>query len=219
MLLGMPKILFNWFCFSFSELHGWFSILEKQPFWNEKWAGFHFSVNKVVFKLCNKIKTETFSLASNVNWKQITLVLLRGDIGELFWHIYLSWNIYILGIVLNNTDKCDTQWIWMKFTPYRSFPPYFRATFLKLFCWSLLNGRGKWRSISLEATNTKFSHVFFEMVVRILLYTLYFMFSYKNNLSIWIFNKWYKIILWFHVIPGKPLSTLEVFYTSMDGKM
>lgn len=150
MLLGMPKILFNWFCFSFSELHGWFSISEKQPFWNEKWAGFHFSVNKVVFKLCNKIKTEKFSLASNVNWKQITLVLLQGDIGESFWRIYLSWNIYILGIVLNNTDKCDTQWIWMKFTPYKSFPPYFRATFLKLCCWSLLNGRGKWRSISLD---------------------------------------------------------------------
>ena len=66
------------------------SILEKQPFWNEKWAGFHFSVNKVISKLCKNIKTEKFSLASNVNWKQITLVLSQGDIGELFWHIYLS---------------------------------------------------------------------------------------------------------------------------------
>jgi len=68
-------------------------------------------------------------------------------------------------------------------------------------------------------TNTKFSHVLFEMVVRILLSTPYFMFSYKNNLSIWNFNKWYKIILQFHVTPGKPLSTPEVFYTSMDGKI
>ena len=122
--------------------------------------------------------------------------------------------------VLNSTDKCDTQWVWMmKFTPYKSFPPYFRATVLKLFCWSLLNGRGKWRGISLEATNTKFSHVLFEMVVWILLSTPYFMFSYKNNLSIWIFNKWYNIILWFHVTPGKPPNILEVFYTSMDGQM
>lgn len=181
----MPRIWFIWFCLPFSELNGCFSISEKQSFGDEKWERLHLSINKVVYKLCCKLKSVKPTLASNVSWKQITLVILQGCVnGRLFWHISLCWKSYFYkSHILEMSWKAHTT-VKPSKSEWNVFPTRVSVLALKQY-FSNFSVKAclvteKTKEVSTQGLWTKRDACLFEIVVWVLLFSQYISFHIKT---------------------------------------
>lgn len=142
--------------------------------------------------MCYKLITEKFSFASNINCKQITLVILQCGVGGgLFWHIYLCWNTYLYkAYILERSWVAHTGVAPQE--PEKNVLPR-RVCFLAQeqnsshFSVEVCLTAEENEEVSTQGSRTQNLLCFiWNSCVNLAFDSLIYKFSYKNNLSTWI---------------------------------